>query len=182
MQRPRSRWSARAVGTQRERFWRTVFRRGATWAVVLAVLWCFACRTAGGDESQRGMVAGRAKEYYAEQAKERQRLSHGRGVKKGVEDLPHLNEQGKARDKAGKAFGVSGRMVDHAAKVRRVVLMAERRLGEMLADVPKHNGDPRSHDVTRLSDLGISKMQSHRWQAEAITPRNGIGPCDRADP
>lgn len=37
--------------------------------------------------------------------------------------------------------------------------------GATLAGMEKHNGDPRSRDVTRLSDLGISKMQSHRWAA-----------------
>jgi hypothetical protein len=43
-------------------------------------------------------------------------------------------------------------------------LRAERRLGEMLAEMPKHNGDPRLHDATRLSDLGIGRMDSSRWQ------------------
>jgi N6-adenosine-specific RNA methylase IME4 len=49
-------------------------------------------------------------------------------------------------------------------------LRAERRLGELLAGMPKHNGDPRSHDVTRLADLGIGKMDSHRWQRIAAVP------------
>lgn len=69
------------------------------------------------DASQRSMVAGRVKEHYARQAKQRQRLSEGRG-KKGVEKLPHLNEaSGKARDQAGDAVGVSGKSVDAASKV-----------------------------------------------------------------
>jgi hypothetical protein len=49
------------------------------------------------------------KTHYAAEAKERMRLSDGRG-KKGVEHVPHL----KARDAAGKATGVSGRKVDEA--------------------------------------------------------------------
>lgn len=62
--------------------------------------------------SQRAMCAEKALAFYQEQAKERQRLSQGRGVK-GVEDLPHLKDDtGKARDKAGRAFGVSGKLVD----------------------------------------------------------------------
>jgi ParB-like chromosome segregation protein Spo0J len=66
------------------------------------------------DETQRAMVGGRAISAYEKLAKDRQKLSEGRGVK-GVENLPHLN--GTARDKAGKAVGVSGRSVASAAKV-----------------------------------------------------------------
>lgn len=40
----------------------------------------------------------------------------------------------------------------------------------MLAEMPKHNGDPRSHDVTRLSDVGITKSESSRWQRVASVP------------
>jgi hypothetical protein len=41
-------------------------------------------------------------------------------------------------------------------------LLAE---NKALAAMEKHDGDRRSHDVTTetLADLGISKMQSHRW-------------------
>lgn len=46
-------------------------------------------------------------------------------------------------------------------------LRAEREAGRMLAAMPKHNGDPLSHDVTRLSDIGVSRMQSSRWQRVA---------------
>lgn len=53
---------------------------------------------------------------YDQQAKERQKLSHGRGAKKGQVDLPDLN-RGQARDQVGKAFGVSGTLVDHATRV-----------------------------------------------------------------
>jgi ParB-like chromosome segregation protein Spo0J len=63
---------------------------------------------------QRAMCAARAREMYDLRAKERQRLSEGRG-KKGMANLPDL--KGTARDDAGKVFGVSGRSVDYAAKV-----------------------------------------------------------------
>lgn len=66
------------------------------------------------------MVGARARELYDEQAKERQKMSQGRGQKKGVENLPHLNsDTGKARDAVGKAVGVSGKSIDHATKVLR---------------------------------------------------------------
>jgi hypothetical protein len=49
------------------------------------------------------MVAGRARDFYEKQAKER--MSEG-GKNKGVENLPPLGPT-KARDAAGKAFNVS---------------------------------------------------------------------------
>jgi len=67
------------------------------------------------NESQRAMVAAKAKERYTAEAKERQKQSKGRG-KKGVVNLPP-QKTGKARDKAGDAVGVSGSSVDHATKV-----------------------------------------------------------------
>ncbi|TWU59714.1 hypothetical protein V7x_54880 [Crateriforma conspicua] len=66
------------------------------------------------DETQRAMVAARAKDLYAKQAKERQRQSQGRG-KKGSENSTDL--KGKATDKAGEAVGVSGYSVNAASKV-----------------------------------------------------------------
>ena len=48
-------------------------------------------------------------------AKERQKLSKGRG-EKGVEILPDLN---RSRDEVGELFGVSGRYVDDAVAVKR---------------------------------------------------------------
>jgi len=64
---------------------------------------------------QRSLVAAKA-DNFREKAKERQRASGGDQSKKAVkENLPEPNLQ--ARDEAGKAFGVSGKSVDHAAKV-----------------------------------------------------------------
>jgi len=64
--------------------------------------------------SQLSMCADRAREIYDRQAIERK--AEG-GRHKDVENLPQA-DKGKARDKAGKAFGVSGRTVDFARKVR----------------------------------------------------------------
>lgn len=51
---------------------------------------------------------------------------------------------------------------------------AERRMGEMLREMPKNTGgrpsENQSHDVTSLKDIGIEKMQSHRWQLMASLP------------
>lgn len=69
-------------------------------------------------------------------------------------------------------------MASYAKQARDTVLMqlaaeikvrAERKAGQMLSEMEKSKGAAtRSHDVTALpktlSDLGIQKMESHRWQ------------------
>jgi len=64
------------------------------------------------------MVAARVREIFDERAKARRKATLKRGDKKpDVENLPQRDEQGKARDEAGEAFGVSGKQVDKATKV-----------------------------------------------------------------
>jgi N6-adenosine-specific RNA methylase IME4 len=71
-----------------------------------------------------------------------------------------LREQGYARD-----------IQEQAAELK---LRAERRLGELLAALPKRHGarpaDAGSHSVTPVSTLGIGKMDSSRWQRIAAVP------------
>jgi DNA modification methylase len=65
---------------------------------------------------------------------------------------------------------------NHCAEIK---LRAERRAGEILKDTPKNEGGllrgntvlPRD-DTPTLDDLGISKMQSSRWQAIAALPED----------
>ena len=61
--------------------------------------------------------------------------------------------------------------------VAEIVLLAERRLGDMLAEMElsgRGGGDTRPSNTMlpgqSLADLGITKMQSSRWQAEARVP------------
>ena len=42
----------------------------------------------------------------------------------------------------------------------------ERRMGQLLDGVISKGGDPKSHGAT-LADIGLNKMQSHRWQVLA---------------
>jgi len=65
-----------------------------------------------------------------------------------------------------KRIGESLELQNTAAEIK---LRAERKAGETLAKTLKRGGDPKSHDVTLL-DLGVSKMQSSRWQAIANVP------------
>ncbi len=69
--------------------------------------------------SQLAMVGARARDIYDRQAKERQKDSgkvHGRGKEKVPVNLPEPFKA-DARDLAGKAVGVSGKLVDYATKV-----------------------------------------------------------------
>jgi ParB-like chromosome segregation protein Spo0J len=61
--------------------------------------------------SQSSMCAARAREIYERDAKERMI----RKPESAMENLPQ--QKGTARDLAGKAFGVSGKSVDHAKRV-----------------------------------------------------------------
>jgi hypothetical protein len=66
------------------------------------------------------MCAARVRAWYDRQAKGRQaegQKSGGRGHKKNSPVSLPESLSGDARDQAGKAFGVSGRMVDYATKV-----------------------------------------------------------------
>jgi len=57
-----------------------------------------------------------------------------------------------------------------------IKLRAERKGGQMLGEMGVKAGNPQlSHDVTisppKLSEMGISRKQSSRWQAIAGIPR-----------
>ena len=71
--------------------------------------------------SQKAMVAGRARELYDAQAAERMSAGGGdkrsKAAKSGMETFPYPIAKGAARDLAGKAVGVSGKLVDWACKV-----------------------------------------------------------------
>lgn len=70
--------------------------------------------------SQASMVAARARGFFDERAKERQReggKDHGKGHPKVVANLPQPKQSRKSRDDAAAAVGVGGRTVDYASKV-----------------------------------------------------------------
>ena len=69
------------------------------------------------------MVGARVKDHYVKLAKERQQVHGGTAPgreKTLVENLPQVFDAGKARDQAGKAVGVSGKM---AAGQKRLGLL-----------------------------------------------------------
>ena len=72
------------------------------------------------DATQRGMAAARAREIFDERAKKRQKEHGGTAPGKAKNTGGNVStsvEAAKARDEAGKAFGVSGKQVDKASKV-----------------------------------------------------------------
>jgi hypothetical protein len=112
-------------------------------------------------------------------AKERQKQAGGdkksAKAKSVPANLPEAIKKGDARDKAAEAVGERIEIVNAAVEGK---LLTERRLGDALAAMDlKQNRQanlkqsPKSHDVTSdvLADLGISKVQSHRWQKERVS-------------
>lgn len=103
------------------------------------------------------------------------------GARRALEVACSFAEVKVIRDKA-EAMRVLARSISAGTEAQNrcaeLKLRAERRLGEELAKAEMHPaGRPaenRSHDVTdlppTLSDLGITRMQSSRWQAVARVP------------
>lgn len=67
-------------------------------------------------KGQCGIFAAGAIELFAAEARERQAAAGG-DHKALMANLPEADEKGLARDKAGEAFGVSGRMVEYGCAV-----------------------------------------------------------------
>jgi len=86
-----------------------------------------------------------------------------------LQDVLQIRDQAEALRVYVKAVGDGLDAQNAAAEFK---LRAERKAGEMLAAMEKHNGDPWLHHATRLEDLGIEKTQSCRWQREAKVPES----------
>jgi phage N-6-adenine-methyltransferase len=87
-----------------------------------------------------------------------------------LEDVLTIRDQAEALRVYMRAAAEGLETCNAAAEIK---LRAERKAGAMLAAMEKQAGargigkKVESHDVTPLSDLGIDKMQSSRWQKEA---------------
>ena len=89
---------------------------------------------------------------------------------KDVDDVKEIRDKAEAVRKYIESAGLGLEVQNKAAELK---LRAERKAGEMLAEMKLHGGDRRSDvsgDRTRLEDLGISKDQSSRWQLLARVP------------
>jgi hypothetical protein len=95
-----------------------------------------------------------------------------------LQQAVEIDEVKDIRDKA-QAMAAYARQANDTKLVEwatEIKVRAERKAGQMLADMPKLSGargvgkKVESHDATPLSELGISKTQSSRWQKLAAVP------------
>jgi SAM-dependent methyltransferase len=91
-----------------------------------------------------------------------------------IDEVKKIRDQAEALRQYARQQKLSLEMQNRCAEIK---IRAERRAGDILSDMEKHPPGPssgdRSHDGTdlpRLSDLGISKNQSSRWQSIAAIP------------
>jgi len=91
-----------------------------------------------------------------------------------IDEVKEIRDRAEALRVYAKQAGETLEMQNQCAEIK---IRAERRAGELLREQEKHPPGPekkdQSHDVTdppKLSDIGISKMQSSRWQAIASIP------------
>lgn len=103
-------------------------------------------------------------------------------IAKDVDEVKQIRDKAEALRLYLKKQGESLEMQNTCAEIR---LRAERRAGELLKDM-RENGkradsgeyhgnqyqNGSSHDVTTLSSLGVTKMQSSRFQAVASIPES----------
>lgn len=100
-------------------------------------------------------------------------------ARRAIEEAHSIDEVKDIRDKA-EAMRLYAKQQKESLEVQNMVaeikLRCERRIGDMLKDAPKQHGarpsDTESQDVTppTLEELGISGMQSSRWQTIANLP------------
>lgn len=97
-------------------------------------------------------------------------------IAKDIDEVKQVRDQAEALRQYIRQQGASLEMQNQCAEIK---LRAERRAGEMLGETELSKGgewehkEHQLHDVTgalTLEDLGISKIQSHRWQLEAGVP------------
>jgi len=116
--------------------------------------------------SQRAVIALDILPMLEAEAKERQRLSKGRG-KKGVAKMPHLIEP-KSRDKAAKIAQVSSRYVQDAKKLKQEApeLFEQVRAGEIT--IPKAKEELKARKAGPSQAVAITVFSSE--SVEYYTP------------
>src|SRR5712664_476219 len=109
----------------------------------------------------------------------KQELIHFDAIKLALQKAVHVDEAKGIRDKAealriyAKQSGQSLEVLNRCAEIK---LGAERRAGEILLDMEKNKGARgkgvrfRDESAPTLAELGISQVQSHRWQKIAGIP------------
>ncbi len=86
------------------------------------------------------------------------------------DELINVRDQAAAVVTYARAIGLSIENLNAAIDVK---LCAERKAGALLAGMGLHGSNQHGsklHDATSLDSLGITKIQSHRWQKLAAIP------------
>lgn len=102
---------------------------------------------------------------------------------RAISDAYEFDEVKHIRDKALaiEVYAKQAKNIDAESKACKIRLRAERRAGELLSEMEKAKGGRpcgyRSHDIAgssqqTLSDIGITKTQSSRWQKLAAIPKD----------
>jgi hypothetical protein len=85
----------------------------------------------------------------------------------GLDEIKNIRDKAEAVRKYAQSVGMGLELQNYAAEVK---LRAERKAGELLAQLQLHGGDRKSEKAEarpKLEDIGISKDQSSRWQLTA---------------
>lgn len=92
---------------------------------------------------------------------------------RAIAEAHAVDEVKDIRDKA-RAIEMYARQAQNTEaeeRAREIRLRAERKCGQMLADMDKLKGRPeKASTATRLSDVGVSYDQSSQWQKLAAVP------------
>ena len=91
---------------------------------------------------------------------------------RSLPDIKDIRDKAEAVRQYAKAAGEGLEAQNYAAEVK---LRAQWRAGELLGEMVKRNGarDGKTglqDETPLLADIGISKVQSHRWQTQAKAP------------
>jgi len=91
---------------------------------------------------------------------------------RNIDEVKDIRNRAEALREYARQQRDSLEMQNYCAEIK---LRAERKAGEMLSEQTKWGGDRKSESRLQeetLNDLGINKIQSHRWQAIATIPED----------
>jgi major membrane immunogen (membrane-anchored lipoprotein) len=121
--------------------------------------------------TQLAMVGARARDYYDERAKERQKSVGGTGKKAVPVNLPEAVKS-DARDDVGKAVGVSGKSIDYATKVLKS--KNEKLIAAVDADIvsvstaARASSEPLEHQNAIVERAREARESGHRPRPRVI--------------
>lgn len=86
-----------------------------------------------------------------------------------IPDILDIRDKAKAIEEYIKASSKSLSLQNKAAEIK---FRAERKAGELLSSMEKQEGRRGNKMLPQLSDIGITKMQSSRWQLGSKLPED----------